>query len=40
MSGREVQVFVEMEEGDAVVAIAKLAEKEEGNGEPDESVNS
>ena len=32
--------LIEMEEGDAVVAIAKLAEKEEGNGEPDESVNS
>ncbi len=31
--------LIEMEEGDAVVGIAKLAEKEEGNGEPDESVN-
>jgi DNA gyrase subunit A len=31
--------LIEMEEGDAVVAIAKLAEKEEGNGEPEESVN-
>ncbi len=31
--------LIEMEEGDAVVAIAKLAEKEEGNGEPDQLVN-
>jgi DNA gyrase subunit A len=30
--------LIEMEEGDAVVAIAKLAEKEEGNGEPDQLV--
>ncbi len=29
--------LIEMEEGDAVVGIAKLAEKEEGNGEPDDS---
>ncbi len=28
--------LIEMEEGDAVVAIAKLAEKDEENGEPDE----
>jgi DNA gyrase subunit A len=31
--------LIEMEEGDAVVAIAKLAEKDEGNGEPEQSVN-
>jgi DNA gyrase subunit A len=31
--------LIEMEEGDAVVGIAKLAEKEEGNGEPDQLVN-
>ena len=29
--------LIEMEEGDAVVGIAKLAEREEGNGEPDDS---
>jgi len=31
--------LIEMEEGDAVVGIAKLAEKEEGNGEPEQLVN-
>jgi DNA gyrase/topoisomerase IV subunit A len=36
--GREGVRLIEMEEGDAVVGIAKLAEKEEGNGEPDELV--
>ncbi len=31
--------LIEMEEGDAVVGIAKLAEKEDGNGEPEQLVN-